>query len=87
MLESIVHKRLYVYLENNGILIAWQWGFRPTRSTIDTEADLMESALTVLNPACGVIFVDLQKAFDSIDHAILTDKMYSYGIQSNELVC
>lgn len=49
LLESVIYKRLYSYLENNNLLTKKQWGFRTGRSTLDASSDLVETILSNLN--------------------------------------
>lgn len=88
LLESIIHSRLLDYLSYYGILSDKQWGFRPGRSTIDASSNLLESILLSINSKkhTGVLFIDLQKAFDSIDHEILINKLNAYGVRENALL-
>ena len=60
-----------------------QFGFRKAHSTIDTLINITERIRERLDKgefACGV-FVDLQKAFDTVDHEILLAKLNHYGIR------
>ena len=63
-----MHKRLYKFLEDEVLIIAKQFGFRLRHSTIHALIDLTEDirkAIDENNFAVG-IFVDLQKAFDTV---------------------
>lgn len=64
-----------------------QWGFRPSRSTLDAGSSLIETILTALNnrQPVGVVDIDLQKAFDSLDHCCLLQKLLSYGLDGAAL--
>ena len=70
ILENIVHKRLSQYLETNNLLCDEQCGFRKGRSTVHSIVNLTDSLLTAINnnETCMAVFIDLKKAFDSIDH-------------------
>ena len=81
--EKILHKRLYKYLTKFKILFDYQFGFREGHST--TQAligitDRLKSAIDNNDLTCG-IFIDLTKAFDTVDHNILLNKMFHYGIR------
>ena len=83
--EKILHKRLYKYLTKFKILYEYQFGFREGHST--TQAlieitDRLKSAIDNKDLTCG-IFIDLTKAFDTVDHNILLEKMFHYGIRGN----
>ena len=72
ILEKLMYKRLCTFLNSNNITYNLQFGFRQY-STSHALIDITENirkALDVGNIACGA-FVDLQKAFDTVDHQIL----------------
>jgi hypothetical protein len=81
-----MYTRLYKHLKVNNVLYYlynYQFGFRPEYSTslalIDTVDDVYEKLDTRSN-ICG-IYLDLQKAFDSVSHDILLAKMDIYDVR------
>ena len=83
IIEKIMHQRLYDFLEKQGSIYDYQFGFRKSHSTDHALLDLTEDirqAIDKNNFACG-IFIDLQKAFDTVDHDILLKKLEHYGIR------
>ena len=85
--ERIVHKQLYEYLERNHILHPDQSGFRPEHSTLDALLKASDNWRRALdsNELVGAVFIDLSKAFHSIDHELLLSKLESYDICQDNL--
>ena len=72
-----MYSRLYSYLNAYDFLYDLQFGFRAKHSTshaLVNITDKIREALNAGNFACG-IFIDLQKAFDTVDHGILIEKL------------
>ena len=87
ILEKMVHKQLMKHLEFNGFLSEHQFGFRPNRSTelaVTFFTDLIRKEAEG-GRATGAVFIDLSKAFDTISHSVLLEKLSRYEIQDNEL--
>ena len=81
--EKLMYNRVYKFLEENKCLYSLQFGFRRKHSTTHALIQITEkirNALDEGNHACGV-FIDLQKAFDTVNHEILVDKLNYYGIR------
>ena len=81
--EKVMYTRLMDFLNRFKQIYSRQFGFRKAHSTVDTLINIVERIRGSLDKgefACGV-FVDLQKAFDTVDHEILLAKLNHYGVR------
>ena len=90
LFEKIIYHRLISFIEKHKILYINQYGFRKKHSTIlalINLTDKIRNAIDKGNYAVG-IYIDLKKAFDTVDHYILLRKLEHYGIRgkANDLI-
>ena len=87
ILERAVHCQLYEYLNKHKLLNPFQCGFRRNHSTETAAISFTDSIRRQMDQSCltGAVFIDLRRAFDAVDHALLLDKLRRYGIMESEL--
>ena len=81
--EKLLHSRLVSFLEKYSCLYSLQFGFRKGLSTSHAVlylTELIRESIDKGGFACGV-FLDLKKAFDTVEHSILLQKMSHYGVR------
>jgi hypothetical protein len=87
LLERIVHRQIYNYLQEHKFLASEQFGFRSKLPTTVALAHFTEQVLVNLDnkKITGAASIDLRKAFDTVDHTILQEKLKSIGFSTSVL--
>ena len=87
IIEKLIHEQTSSFLSNNEILYNYQSGFRKNHSTDSCLTFLHNKILKGFDKGLmtGMILIDLQKAFDTIDHDILLKKLIAIGFSNHTI--
>ena len=83
LIEKVMLNRLLKFLEKNNILYKYQFGFRKNHATTHALTEVIDYIYRSLDEGNYVfgIYIDLKKAFDTVQHQILLQKLQHYGIR------
>ena len=86
--EKFIAKQIYDYLETKNLFPQTQFGFRRGKSTAQAITNLVYELehRNKKQEKYALIMIDFSKAFDLIDHKILTDKLRKLGFQENAIL-
>ena len=87
MLEKLVQKRFSIIMNRLNYINEHQYGFVPGRSTQEAIFDVLKDIHEAHNSklSTGLIFLDVRKAFDSLDHNTLLQKLQGIGLSGKML--
>lgn len=87
VLEKLVNKQLTNYLDVYNILSGVQSGFRSGYGCVTATLKVLNDITSALDAkqCCAAIFIDLAKAFDTVDHSILAVRLGSIGVSGHSL--
>lgn len=83
VLERIMYNRIVKFINKHKLLYKYQFGFRKDHSTYMALIILIDKITAALDNGDFTItvLIDFRKAFDTVDHSILLNKLYHYGIR------
>ena len=87
IIERHVHNSLLDYLDTHNLIYSYQSGFRPLHSCETALNHMIDNWMRSMDAGkfTGLLYIDLRKAFDTVNHPILLNKLAAYGIHNVQL--
>ena len=87
LMERAVYDQLFQYFTSNELIFEFQSGFRENFSTESCLIHLTDYIRTNTSKGlyAGLVLIDLQKAFDTVDHHILCNKLLAMGVHTESV--
>ena len=86
LFEKLIYNQLCMFLDRHKFLYKHQSGFSSIHSVVTCLLSSTNEWYLNLDDKkyTGMVFIDLKRAFDTVDHAILAKKLYLYGVRNTE---
>ena len=87
ILESLICEQLKEFLSTHSLLSPSQSGFRANHSTVSAASLVLNDIVSAVDnkKQCAALFIDLSKAFDTVNHSLLLRRLQNIGCDSNSL--
>ena len=87
IMESVIKEAILSYIESNNLITEHQHGFVSGRSCLTNLLEVLEAWTRILDSGYGVdvIYLDYKKAFDTVPHGRLLQKLVTFGIHESTL--
>ena len=87
-MESVIKEAILSYIESNNLITEHQHGFVSDRSCLTNLLEVLEAWTRILDSGYGVdvIYLDYKKAFDTVPHGRLLQKLSTFGIHDSTLL-